>query len=349
MIEAVPLDQYQREKGQLLHFLSYQDMLRMPAPSWLVEGVVLKQSTALLFGKSNAFKSFIAIDLGMSVATGKDWHGNPVSSGKVCFVATEGSNGVGRQRIPAWMQHHAATDNGNTFLYPKELCIDVPEQVTALIVTMRELGNFALVVLDIFGGTMNGSEIEDTTARKWVHGIQRILRETGASVLVVAHTGWQDDSRARMHTHFWGSFDSRMKVEGDKDALTTSLAIERHKDADSAGAWGFRMEQAGESLVPVLDGSVKATKGRNLTVRQRTALEALDDATQAHGTRKQGADWPPCNVVLVEHWREASYRHGIADSDKPEARKKAFQRIRDTLQERGVIRFYDGFVWRCFE
>ncbi len=59
---------------------------------------------------------------------------------------------------------------------------------------------------------MSGSEIEDKTARASVHGIQRIIRETGVSILTVAHTGWQDDTRARMHTHFWGSFDTRLKV-----------------------------------------------------------------------------------------------------------------------------------------
>ena len=353
MTEPIPLkdyDEQERKPDKGFHLLSYAEMEAMPEPEWLVEGLIQKRSTALLFGKSNSFKSFLAIDIGLSVETGRSWHGHSVSQGGVLFVATEGANGVGRLRIPCWYDQYSVDyDQRGAFLYPKEIRLDVVDDVTALIGAMHSSGPFTLMVLDIFGGSMAGSEIEDKTARAWVHGIQRILRETGAAILTVAHTGWQDDSRARMHTHFWGSFDTRMRVEGDKEAMTSTLSIERHKDADSAGQWGFRMAAAGSSLVPEHDASVKASKGRNLTVKQRTALDALDDATQSHGALRTGPDWPPCKVVAVEHWREAAYSHGIAAGDNPDTRKKAFQRIRETLQGKGVIRIYNDHVWRCHD
>ena len=333
-----------------LRLLSYSEMEAMPEPEWLVDGVIQRQSTALMFGKSNSFKSFLGIDIGLSVESGRDWHGNAVKPGGVLFVATEGANGVGRLRIPAWYEHHGIPhEDRRAFLYPREIRLDVVDDVSALIDAMKQSGPFALVVLDIFGGSMAGSEIEDKTARAWVHGIQRILRETGASILTVAHTGWQDDTRARMHTHFWGSFDTRLRVEGDKDALTATLTVERHKDADSTGQWGFRLTAAGESLVPVSDASVKPSKARNLSGKQRIALEALDDALAAQGQIRTGTDWPPCPVVLVEHWREAFYRHGLTSGDNPDTRKKAFQRARDAMMERGVIRIFDEHVWRCFD
>lgn len=333
-----------------LKFLSYAEMEAMPEPEWLIEGVIQRQSTALVFGKSNSFKSFLGIDIGLSVETGQDWHGNAVKQGGVLFVATEGANGVGRLRIPAWYDHHGIPhEERHAFLYPREIRLDVKDDIAALINSMKQDGPFALVVLDIFGGSMAGSEIEDKTARAWVHGIQSILRETGASILTVAHTGWQDDTRARMHTHFWGSFDSRLRMEGDKDAFTATLTVERHKDADSTGQWGFRLTQAGDSLVPVLDASVKPSKGRNLSGKQRIALEALDDAVGTQGVHRQGPDWPPCNVVLVEHWRDAFYRHGLTSGDNPDTRKKAFQRARDALMEKGAIRIFDEHVWRCFD
>ncbi|RWK36634.1 AAA family ATPase [Mesorhizobium sp.] len=335
-----------------LRFLSYEDMCNLPEPEWLVEGLIQKRSTALMFGKSNSFKSFLAIDIGLSVDTGQDWHGNAagagsiVSSGGVLFVATEGANGVGRLRIPGWYDHHRIEDvYRRAFLYPKEIRLDVVDDVTCLIETMKSGWPFALVVLDIFGGTMAGSEVEDKTARAWVHGIQRILRETGASVLTVAHTGWQDDSRARMHTHFWGSFDTRLKVEGDKEAMTATLTVERHKDADSNGSWGFRMVQSCETLVPELDVTVKADRKRTLSAKNRAALNALDDALAEAGEKKVGADWPPCNVVRIDTWRQHFYRHSADDT--PDAKKKAFQRARDALREHGQVQFYDDHAWRC--
>lgn len=330
-----------------MHLLSYAEMEAMPEPEWLIEGLIQTRSTALMFGKSNSYKSFLAIDIGLSVDTGRDWHGNAVMDGGVLFVATEGANGVGRLRIPTWYQHHAvAEEDRRAFLYPREICLDTAEDVTAMIEAMNIRGKFALVVIDIFGGSMKGSEIEDKTARAWVYGIQRILRETGASVLVVAHTGWQDDTRARMHTHFWGSFDSRLRVEGDKDAMTATLTVERHKDADSNGSWGFRMVPTHGSLVPELDAGVKAEKKASLSAKNRSALNALDDAITEHGVRRTGQDWPSCNVVLIEHWRQHFYRHSADDT--PDAKRQAFNRAKTALRDRAVVQFFDDHVWRCF-
>lgn len=329
-----------------LQLLNYYDMCNLPEPEWLVEGLIQKRSTALMFGKSNTFKSFLAIDIGLSVDTGQDWCNNPVSSGGVLFVATEGGNGVGRLRIPGWYQHHRIDEaDRHAFLYKNEIRLDVADDVTALINRLKD-DFFALVVLDIFGGTMAGSEIEDKTARAWVHGIQRILRDTGASVLVVAHAPYQDDTRIRGHSHFWGSFDTRLRVEGDKDALTATLTVERHKDADSSGSWGFRLVQSHGTLVPELDASV-STAGRKTTLSagNRAALNALDDALQANGVRKEGEDWPRCNVVLIDHWRKHFYLHSIGASD--EAKKKAFQRAQSKLRDTGHVQFYDDHAWLC--
>jgi len=354
---AIPLEHYERmdqqssrraDKPPPFKLLSYTEMCALPEPEWLVEGVIQKRTAALMFGKSNSFKSFLAIDIGLSVDAGLAWHGNDVSRGRVLFVATEGANGVGRLRIPAWYAHHAIPEHERrAFLYPKEIRLDVPDDVAGLIASMAQRGPFDLIVLDIFGGTMAGSEIEDTTARKWVHNIQRLIRETGAAILTVAHTGWQDDTRARMHTHFWGSFDSRLRVEGDKEALTATMTVERHKDADSTGSWGFRLVPAFGSILPELDQGIKATASKAaLSNKCRAALNALDDALSDHGIRKTGTDWPPCNVVLISQWREHFYKH--SGDDTADAKRQAFKRAKDQLQGKGLVAFYDDHVWRCF-
>lgn len=331
---------------RLLPILDYQAMSTMPDREWLVAGVIQKNSSALLFGKSNSFKSFAAIDLALSVDTGVSWHGADVSRGRVLIVATEGANGVGRLRIPSWYDFHGVAERDRrAFLYPQEICLDTPSDVEALIATMKGIGTFALVVIDIFGGSMKGSEIEDKTARAWVHGIQRVLRETGSSVLTVAHSGWNDDSRARMHTHFWGSFDTRLRMEGDKRVLSATMSVERHKDADSSGCWGFRLKNSGGSLVPVLDTGMKTKSATTrLSQNERELMDALDEVTREHGKRRIGLNWPSTPVVLAELWRNQFYRRsGEGDA----AKRKAFQRGRESLKEKGAVVFFDDHVWRA--
>jgi len=334
-----------------LHFLTYDEMLNLPEPEWLIDGVIQRNSAALMFGKSNSFKSFLAIDLGLSVATGRPWHGNQTKQGRVLFVATEGANGVGRLRIPGWLEHYSipAELRANVFLYPQEICLDDKEQVKALIAACQAIGGFELIVLDIFGGTMMGSETEDTTARTWVHNIQALMRATGAATLTVAHTGWQDDTRARMHTHFWGSFDTRMKVEGDKEKMTTLLMIERHKDADSHGHWGFNLESVERTLVPVYDPEAKAEGNVSWPESLRTAAAALDMAISEHGVLKFGDEWPACKVVEIRIWREFCYNLGLSKSDDPGTQARAFRRAREQLLGKKAVEIYEDFVWPTFD
>ncbi|PZP63003.1 MAG: hypothetical protein DI604_28160 [Delftia acidovorans] len=337
-------------RKRILKVLDYAAMQDLPDPVWLVEGILMKQSAALMFGKSNAFKSFLGIDLGLHVALGRSWHGHEVKQAKVLFVATEGAVGVAKQRIPGWYAHYKVPveQRSNAYLYPQEIALDDKEQVEAVIATAKHLG-IGLLVLDIFGGTMNGTEVEDTTARAWVRSVQRLIREAGLTTLTVAHTGWQDETRARMHTHFWGSFDSRLRVEGDKEKLTTVLSIERHKDADSRGEFGFKLEQSEKTLVPVMDESIAKKGHSGLPTKLQLMLNALEEATKQAGQIMTGERFPGCAVTAVDLWRDIAVGMGISGSSKDEARRKAFRRAFDDLRSRKLIDTWADYAWSTFD
>lgn len=354
-----------------LRFLSYDEMVNLPDPQWLIEGLIMEETSALLFGKSNSFKSFLAIDMACSVATGdlgNGWHGARIFDGwPVLYVATEGALGVAKQRIPGWMEAHNVPPSARGFvaLYPQEIALDDDKAVNDLIRSCaiwtdhdgsenwaNPAHAFKLIVLDIFGATMMGPETSDETARAWVRNINKIMREVNCAVLTVAHTGWADETRARMHTHFWGSFDTRLKAEGDKDALTTVLTVDRHKDADSAGQWGFQLEKVTLStgqttLVPRLSDEVEAKGNRpRLTGKQKIALQALSEALIDQGKTISGPNYPPCPVVSLDAWRIMCDRHGLTGSEDPQTKGRTFRRARDELHEKGLIRIFDGYAWK---
>jgi len=343
-IDDEPSDQVTASPCRRSKILNYAQMISMPAPQWLIRDVLQRRTAGLLFGKSNVFKSFTAIDLGLAVATGRPWHGQPTEQGNVVFVATEGANGVGRLRVPGWFDHYQipATER-RAFLYPEEIALDRKESVDEFIRELTGAGTFSLIVLDIFAGTMLGSEIEDTTARAWVNSVQRLIRELGVTVLTVAHTGWHDETRARMHTHFWGSFDTRLKVEGDKDKRTACLTVNRHKDADSSGEWGFSLSASCGTLIPILDDSVAAQKQVKWRQVHKTALAALNAVISERGATKTGPGWPLEPVVAADAWKDVC--PDLSTKGTPDARRMAFTRARDFLLEVGAIQMREDFVW----
>ena len=355
-----------------MRFLDYNQMLNMPEPEWLIEGVIQKQTSAMIFGASNAFKSFLGIDLMMCAATGRDWHGHAVKCAVPCvYVATEGSRGVAGQRVPGWGQHHGVPDDcrDNFLVCGEEVALDDPTSVKNLIETCKywkslrairrgeQVGKqsnsdaVGLIVIDIFGASMLGSESSDETARAWVKSVNYIMEEMQCAVLTIAHTGWADDTRARMHSHFWGSFDTRLKAVGDKESLTTVLSVDRHKDADSEGQWGFRLDKVDAprgqtTLVPRLCDEVETTQKRRVSGKPAIALQALSEALIDQGRAIAGPHYPTCPVVTLSNWRAMCERHGLSDSDNSAAQKKAFQRAKTALLTKGLIKQFDDNVWK---
>jgi hypothetical protein len=367
-----------------LKFLSYADMVDLPDTEWLIDGLLMKNSSALLFGKSNSFKSFLAVDIACHVglACGTDyagdrsklthWHGHKMGEGwSVLYIATEGGLGVAKQRIPGWYEARniPVKDRNGVTLFPQEIALDDDQSVNDLLRTCgiyratetddddwRDLrGAFNLVVIDIFGASMMGPETSDETARAWVRNVNRIMREMNCAVLTIAHTGWSDGSRARGHTHFWGSFDTRLIAEGDKDSLTTVLKVDRHKDADSMGEWGFRLDKVSfkgkhgrnlTTLVPRLCDEVQTKQKRRVSGKPAVALQALSEALIDQGHTIAGPSYPNRPVVSLETWRAMCDRHGLTDSDNPDTTRKAFNRARTALLEKGLIKQFDENVWK---
>ena len=57
----------------------------------------------MIWGRSGSLKSFVALDMGLCVATGLTWHGHATKHGRVVYLAAEGARGLGA-RAMGWMK-----------------------------------------------------------------------------------------------------------------------------------------------------------------------------------------------------------------------------------------------------
>jgi hypothetical protein len=94
-------------------------MLAEPRPTdWLLRGYLEAETLACLFGESGTMKSFLALDMGLCIASGLPWHGRDVPlAGPVVYVAGEGFRGLSR-RIKAWLVAHHLTGEGLPLMSP---------------------------------------------------------------------------------------------------------------------------------------------------------------------------------------------------------------------------------------
>ncbi|MCQ0986490.1 helicase RepA family protein [Jiella marina] len=333
----------------------FDDLTPSLTSQYIIKELLDRTAMSVIYGPSNSGKTFFALDLAYHVAIGRDWRGRRVNSGVVLYLAAEGGNGIAN-RIVALRQSDRSTDvplalrrAGLDLLHPQA---DV-QRVIDLAASLESRGKVVLIVIDtlsrvLAGGDENGPA--DMTA--FVKNVDRIRLATNTHIMVVHHTGKDTAKGARGHSSLRAATDTEIEITLD-EAGNRTATVQKQRDHRGGDAFGFALsdveigvDQDGDPVRTCIVVEAEASRARSLTVKQRTAMHALDDALEAHGERKTGNDWPPCKVVPVEHWRSEYYRRIVADTDNPDSRKKAFQRVREALQERGVIAFFDQHVWR---
>src|SRR5262249_46295895 len=84
-----------------LRLLTLADLDNLPDPEWLVDGLVGQNALVVLFGPPGVGKSFLALDLALSIATGRPWLGRKTTQGGVVYVYAEGTSEL-KHRAAAW-------------------------------------------------------------------------------------------------------------------------------------------------------------------------------------------------------------------------------------------------------
>ena len=83
-------------------FVSATDMIaEVVRIKKLIGRLIERGCTGQLFGPSGDGKSFVALDMSMSIATGGYWNGIQCEKGLVIYFAGEGYNGI-KRRVKAW-------------------------------------------------------------------------------------------------------------------------------------------------------------------------------------------------------------------------------------------------------
>ncbi len=100
------------QRGRVDHnrrfrFVLAQEVAQQPDPEWLLEGVLERESVAVLYGAQATFKSFLALDWACCAATGAAWHTRAMVPGFVVYVAAEGFKATGK-RLRAWATRRSA-------------------------------------------------------------------------------------------------------------------------------------------------------------------------------------------------------------------------------------------------
>lgn len=88
--DGEPVDTDVDERTAHLPYVLFRDVRPILASQWLIKGVLPRHGLAAIYGPSGEGKTFIALDLLMSIAGGAAWRGHRTTPGAVLYLAPDG-------------------------------------------------------------------------------------------------------------------------------------------------------------------------------------------------------------------------------------------------------------------
>ena len=238
-----------RDKIQFIH--TYADNVQ--DPTWLIPGVLPAAGVGMIYGESGSYKSFLALDMGLSLAFGipGQWGAPPVKN-DVLFLAGEGPVATAKKRWPAWMEwQDIEFRNDHRFMIKDRVPFytdnDGWEHVKADIAELN--AKPALIVIDTLTRLITGlDENSAKDASMITNFMEQLARYYECFVLAVHHTGKDQNKGARGSSAFYANMDTvistKLKVGG------TEFRVRKQKDADVSDEISyFGVKEIGPSIV----------------------------------------------------------------------------------------------------
>ena len=336
-------------RGAGFRFVAVSDLNYAP-PDFLVEGLIERDTLGLVFGDPGCGKSFLAVDLALSVATGHPFHDAPVKKGAVFYIAGEGHNGLVR-RFHAWAVERGQSLDGVS-LFKSECAAQFLDKQSAQSVehAISQLagqhGRPAMVVVDTLARNFGpGDENATKEMSAFVAAMDKLRNAwPGCVILIIHHSGHQDKERGRGSMALKAALDFEYRLT--KNMHTIRLTNTKMKDAEPPGDLVLTLKD-----VPLAEGVNSAAlvtsegyedagdKPQKLSSNAKLAKETFVEVAASSD--------PESDIAIgLEPWREVFYAKHTGDNI--DSKRQAFKRGRDALVEKRFIEAYND-VYRCID
>jgi hypothetical protein len=318
--------------------------------NYLVKGWLTANGLSVIYGPSNAGKTFVALGMAMHVAAGEPWMGCKVNQGSVLYIAAEGGAGV-LNRLAAFKLENPHMAGAPFTLLP--IGVDLHGSGDAkIIAALLSDQSPALIVVDTLARSIG--EGDENTAKDtaiFVRNCDMMRELTGAHVMIIHHTGKDEERGARGSSALRAAVDTEILVSSSR-----SITSQKQRDMVAPEPLHFKLrsvrlgnDEDGEPVTSaVVEQADKPLPIRKpLTGKNQVAMSALTEALLDYGRTGMGGEYPAsCPVVAVEHWRDACDTYGLTSGVSEAAGRVAFKRAKDKLIDLNEVREFNGHVWK---
>jgi hypothetical protein len=329
---------------------------------YVIKGL-LPPGLAVLYGRANAGKTAVAVDVAAHVGGGLAYRDRRTRRGLVVWLALEAPESLDN-RIVGWCAHHGI-EAGELQVAVVTGLVDLRHKpsVAELIEVLAEIEAQAgepilMLVCDTLARAMPGANENDGAEMgAAVASLDRIRSEARIGlVLLLHHVGKDDTKGPRGHSSLLAAVDSAFEVKDGE------LVVHKARDAKIGEALAFTLrgveigeDEDGEAVTAVVALAAGAPSGHKARAQMKLAdgsklaLRVLRQLLKDEGVGVAGLDAPAgTTAVRFARWREEHrqrYGRSGADADATGAERQAWGRALQQLQAASIITVSGEWVW----
>ncbi|RAU16920.1 hypothetical protein DN062_15310 [Nitrincola tibetensis] len=341
---------------------------------WNIRDIMQHKKLIMMLGASESGKSFMALDMSLSIATGLDWHSHAVNQGPVVYVACEGLTSL-EMRAKAWFQSKNLNPKDYQLLVTNRAIEFANTDFKELIADIEKMQTKPeLIVIDTLSRASLGLEENSSSQMtQFMVKCELLKNYFNSTVLLIHHCGHKGD-RARGTSALKAGVDHEIIIQKSNNGL---ISVTYGKDRDSIRcntlnfvldpvefpkSSGWQNDDGSEVTSAVLrrtdfqsaDVNCKTSISKNCktsiskkckaSISDEMALEKLKYCLEHHCIQTETISGKEVPMTYIEEWKKKTIemvKSGIQSSSKT----KAFSRAKLRLSENNTIKLKEDYVY----
>lgn len=280
----------------LYRLMSIDELATLKPPEWRIEGVFTTFGSSTIYGAYESYKTFVALDMLLSLAAGQDWMGRATKPCSVLYIAGEGQHGMA-QRILGWCHARNEGRRPERFrVLPESVAIPTPGSLDKLLRTIDAMEHKPdIVALDTITRMSGGGSLNDEKdMQRYVLGMDRLRLHTGGHVMNIGHSGKDKEKGLLGSIVLPAAMETIICIERKGEGLTLVNSNPKGKQKDGPNFEDIRLRaqkvefeqssQASSTLVLMPDDAVikpEPEGAKRLSPNDTLVLSAVEKAARS--------------------------------------------------------------------
>lgn len=290
----------------------------IPEPSWLIEDILHRETLSALVASRGGFKTFLALDWGLCIATGLPWNGHSVAAGNVLHIVGEGGTGI-RKRAQAWYQNKGINRSDIHRWACTVHRVDIVDETEWLVASVENAyrpADLELIVVDTLARNSGADENNTKEMSRLIVQADYIKDRFHANVLFVHHNNRAGSFRGSSALD--GAFQTVVAMERKGDSDNVLVRCEKQKDAEEFDKFVLKRKKiylpfGRDSIILEMDADSSPQMGGVLKIVDMAGQRGVthQDAMQA------AADANLCkSTAFNEAWSKARQKELIVRAEE---------------------------------